>query len=83
MSSMMTVKEVASLWNIPDSLVTRYCRAGRIEGAVKQGRSWLIPANACKPLDLRRSGNDADQKKKEKKLPLPIGVSDVRVACDQ
>ena len=83
MSSMMTVKEVASLWNIPDSLVTRYCRAGRIEGAVKQGRSWRIPANACKPLDLRRSGNDTEQKKQEKKLPLPIGVSDFRVACDQ
>lgn len=80
MQDMFTVKEIAGLWNIPDSLVTRYCRAGRINGAVKQGRSWLIPSDACKPVDLRRSKNDPAQ---NKKLPLPIGVSDFRVACDQ
>jgi len=82
MSNMLTVQEIAKLWNIPESLVTRYCRTNRIIGAMKIGRSWMIPANAQKPADLRKA-TKLDIVNTSMKRPLPIGVSDFRVASDQ
>ena len=46
----MTVKEAASLWNITERRVADYCKAGRIRGAIKVGRSWIIPLDSEKPL---------------------------------
>ena len=79
MQEMFTIKEVADLWKIPESQVTRYCRNGRIAGAVKSGRAWLIPATAQKPEDQRKGLKDAGAVRK----PLPIGVSDFRLAAEQ
>lgn len=83
MDKMLGVKEIAELWDIPDSLVTRYCRNGRILGAVKEGRVWLIPADAQKPEDRRKRAGTQDSVKRSARRPLPIGVSDFRVACDE
>ena len=33
--------------------VTAFCRDGRIAGARKMGKEWLIPSDALKPLDMR------------------------------
>jgi hypothetical protein len=33
------------------------CSEGKVEGAVRFGRSWLIPKDALKPLDRRRKEN--------------------------
>ena len=81
MANMMSVKEAAALWNIPETMVTRYCRASRIDGAFKNGRVWLIPADAQKPTDLRKAVTTPISTTTRR--PLPIGVSDFRVACDQ
>lgn len=78
----MTVREAASRWGIPDTLVTRYCRTGRVEGAIKEGRSWKIPEGAAKPAN-RRITKQVVEGLPSVKRPLPIGVSDFRVACEQ
>lgn len=49
----LTVKEVGEKWSVSGRMVTLYCKAGKIEGAIKKGNLWLIPANAEKPLDGR------------------------------
>ena len=36
-------------------MVAYYCETARIEGAVKKGKTWLIPENARKPIDKRKS----------------------------
>ena len=83
MPEMLSVKEVAKRWNVPEQQVSRYCRENRIPGADRKGRSWLIPSNAEKPQDKRRKSRKAlEHSKTSTKLPLPIGVSDFRVACD-
>ncbi|MDO4476212.1 MAG: AAA family ATPase [Lachnospiraceae bacterium] len=82
MAKMMTVREAASRWGIPDTLVTRYCRTGRVEGAIKEGRSWKIPEGAAKPAN-RRITKQVVEGLPSVKRPLPIGVSDFRVACEQ
>ena len=53
----MTVREAARRWNVTERLVQRLCADGRVDGAVKFGRSWGIPAVARKPEDPRRAGN--------------------------
>ena len=53
----ITTKEAAEKWNISDRRVLQYCNAGRIEGAVKIGNTWLIPKDAEKPLDTRKKAN--------------------------
>lgn len=50
----LTVKEAGDKWGISSRMVTVYCTNGRIPGAIKKGNLWLIPADAEKPLDLRR-----------------------------
>ena len=47
------VKQAAEKWGISDRRVRLLCEQGKIDGVGKQGRAYLIPANAVKPLDGR------------------------------
>ena len=49
----VTVKEIAEKWNLKVRTVQIMCANGRIDGAVKFGRDWAIPADAEKPTDKR------------------------------
>lgn len=84
MHEMKTVKETAKRWNVSTQQVTRYCRDGRLPSAVKEGHSWMIPADACKPTDPRKKvGNNTHKVSPYIKRPLPVGVSDFKKACDE
>ena len=73
------VHSAAEKWGLKERRVTTLCRNGRIMGAIKQGKSWLIPATAVKPMDGRRSDVVlADAAASGTQTPLPIGVSDFR-----
>lgn len=50
----ITVNEAAEKWGVSTRSVTYYLVAGRIDGAIKKGHMWLIPATSPKPLDRRR-----------------------------
>ena len=76
MADYISVKEAARLWNITDRSVSGLCRTGRIEGAVKDGRDWMIPADAEKPADKRVTTGAYISNKRSARLPLPVGVSD-------
>lgn len=52
-----SIKEASERWGISDSRIRVLCREGRIEGAVKIGRNWAIPAYASKPIDGREAIN--------------------------
>ena len=74
---MKTCSEKALEWNVTPRTVNAMCKNGRIQGAVKEKRTWLIPDDAEKPLDGRISTGKYSRKKtgKEKKT-LPVGISD-------
>lgn len=59
---LITTTEIASKWNISRRRVTTLCREGRVEGAILRGNTWLVPDDAKKPEDPRRS------RKVEKKI---------------
>ena len=44
-----TVRDTAAAWGISERSVRNYCAQGRVSGAVLQGKTWLIPADAMKP----------------------------------
>lgn len=49
----MTAQQAAEKWGISDRRVRILCAEGKVDGAVKQGKSYRIPANAVKPFDGR------------------------------
>lgn len=49
----LTATEISQKWNVSGRMVAYYCEAGRIEGAVKKGKTWFIPVAAKKPIDGR------------------------------
>ena len=52
---MKTCKEKALEWDVTPRAVNVMCKNGRIEGAIKEKGSWLIPDDAEKPIDGRIS----------------------------
>lgn len=57
----LTTVEMSKKWNISSRRIGVLCTEGRIEGAVKKGKMWLIPADAVKPVDGRFKHNKADE----------------------
>lgn len=57
--NVMSVKEAAVRWNLSERWVQKLCEDGRIDGVQRFGRSWVIPANAKKPDDLRKRSTSA------------------------
>ena len=83
MADTMFVKEAAELWNISERRISTLCKEGKIQGAEKQGKSWLIPADVEKPADGRVKSGLYKKSARPVNLPLPIGVSDYRLASSE
>ena len=49
----LTTVEMSKNWNISSRRIGVLCADGRVEGAVKKGKTWLIPMAAKKPADGR------------------------------
>lgn len=62
----LTAKEAGEKWGITARMVNYYCSTGRIEGAIKKGNLWLVPATIEKPFD-RRTKQKFEYKRKEKR----------------
>ena len=50
----ISAKEAASKWNITIRRVQDLCKNHSIDGAVRWGRDWMIPADANRPADRRK-----------------------------
>lgn len=83
---MISAKEVAALWGVTARTVTSFCKNGKIAGAKKSGRNWLIPVNAKRPVDRRKKAKPEPHEAQGEQtlpLPLPIGVSGFRLASSE
>ncbi len=49
-----SVAETAQRWGISERSVRNYCAQGRVPGAEKRGRSWVIPDDAVMPERLNK-----------------------------
>ncbi len=64
----LKIDEVAQQWGISTRRLQTLCNEGKIKGATRFGRAWMIPKDAQKPADGRtkesRSAGSAD-------MPMP------------
>ena len=67
----LSVNEAALKMGVSVRRIQQMCKNGEIPGAVKRGRSWMIPTD--KEIDM------SDTKRK----PLPIGISDFKMAVEE
>lgn len=66
------IEEVAQLWNVTPRRVQALCAEGKVEGAIRFGRDWMIPKNTQKPIDGRtKAGRRALANQREDTLPFP------------
>ena len=63
----LTINEAAARWDISVRRIQQMCKTGDIEGAIKRGRTWMVPDNAS--IEPKRSRNN------KAFLPLPVGIS--------
>ena len=45
----LTIKEVSVLWNTTEQMIRRYCRDGRVPGAVQKEGAWFVPEGTARP----------------------------------
>lgn len=65
---LLTTKELSNLWGISARRIAVLCEENRVKGAVKKGKTWLIPKDVEKPCDERHKkiiGEIEDLKKIE------------------
>lgn len=68
----LRIDEVASAWGISSRRLQTLCANGKIEGATRFGRAWMIPANAQKPPDGRtRESREAQTVPLYTDMPMP------------
>lgn len=80
---MKSSEQFAIEWNRSKRAINDLCNKGKIPGAIKEGRKWLIPDDAVRPVDKRVSSGKYAKKKAANNKPLPIGISDyVRAQAD-
>lgn len=77
---MKNCKEMAAKWCVSERTVTNLCVQGRIDGAIKSGKSWQIPDDTNRPVDLRFKNTNGNSMKRK---PLPIGISDYKRAVSE
>ena len=64
----LSIQEAAAQWNVSPRRIQQMCKEGKIPGARKEGRSWLIPAET--PIHVKSRTAERPQL-----LPLPVGIS--------
>lgn len=68
----ITCAEAAEKLGVSLRRIQQMCKKGQIYGAIKQGKSWMLPSDIVGGKDILDS---SDQRK-----PLPIGISDYKEA---
>ena len=54
----ITAKEAADKWGLTTRRIQDLCKNHAIDGAVRWGRGWMIPADAKRPADRRKKIED-------------------------
>ena len=67
----LSVNEAALQMGVSVRRIQQMCKNGEIPGAVKRGRSWMIPTD--EEVDIPET----------KRKPLPIGISDFKMAVEE
>ncbi len=68
----LKIGDIARKWGVSTRRVQTLCAAGKIEGAVRFGRDWMIPKSAKRPVDGRtKAGRTSVAELLNSNMPLP------------
>lgn len=68
----LNINDVAAAWGISTRRLQILCAQGKIEGATRFGRAWMIPKDANKPVDGRtKASRELQAAKQNISLPMP------------
>lgn len=56
----LTTVETSEKWGISPRRIGVLCAEGRVNGAIKKGKTWLIPSDTIKPADARRKNHSTN-----------------------
>lgn len=66
------ITEVSAMWGISPRRLQTMCASGKIEGAARFGKAWMIPKGTRKPMDGRtKASKEAKAALLEKNMPMP------------
>ncbi len=65
----LKIDEVSKKWGISPRRIQKLCLDGKIDGAVRFGRAWMIPKDAQKPIDGRTK--ESRNEDAAENLPFP------------
>lgn len=57
----ITTKAAAEKWEMSEQAVRRFCRNGKVPGAIQDGSTWLVPEKARRPRKSERIGVDTSR----------------------
>ena len=81
------VSEAAEKWGISARRARILCAEGKVEGVVRKGKLYMVPENAIKPLDGRRSKNnvilEVDYKKEKLATMRPLTAGELERLRDE
>ena len=81
------VSEAAEKWGISARRARVLCAEGKVEGVIRKGKLYMVPENALKPLDGRRSKNnvimEVDYKKEKLAAMRPLTAGEVERLRDE
>lgn len=81
-SELMTTNEAAELWGITVRRVQVLCENGKVKGAVRMGRTWIIQKGTPKPVDGRTKAAKQDKQEEEQAFiesmirPMELGSAE-------
>ena len=68
----LNITETADKWGISPRRLQTLCANGKIEGATRFGKAWMIPKTTQKPIDGRtKASKDRKAALLEKDMPMP------------
>lgn len=68
----LNIAETASKWGISPRRLQTLCLNGKIEGAIRFGKAWMIPKTTQKPIDGRTKASKNNKAASlDKDMPMP------------
>lgn len=68
----LNITETAEKWGISPRRLQTLCANGKVEGATRFGKAWMIPKNTQKPIDGRtKASKESNAISLDKDMPMP------------
>ena len=68
----LNITETAEKWGISSRRVQTLCANGKVEGATRFGKAWMIPKTTQKPIDGRtKASKNSIESLLDKDMPMP------------